>query len=250
MKKSLAIYLLIIFSLASCKKESDSGNEASESLTPAPTETITRVPAEVPPIVSSPVDSAVPTEPPLLPTPVTDPAPPPLDTSLPSLAYTFDTNLEYYNFSRSNEEKYKEAAEIVKMVVATEEFRNKVLNHTYGGKKTFVDNRGFTNEQIYQIILEGAEKLQPAKNNQIDAEIELYYAATNTVGYTYPSSKRIWVNTKYFNTYSVVGVSRNLFHEWMHKLGFGHASTWSSSRDYSVPYALGRIVGDIGKNFL
>lgn len=169
---------------------------------------------------------------------------------IPNLATTFDTNIEFVNFTSEQQEKMEKAIEIIKLVVATEEFKNRVINHTYNGARTFVDNRGYTNGQIYQIILDGAERLQPAKNNTIDAEVELYYASTNVVGYTYASSKRIWVNLKYFNMYTPAGVAHNLFHEWMHKLGFTHSSSWTSSRDYSVPYAIGDIVGEIGKDFL
>ncbi len=133
--------------------------------------------------------------------------------------------------------------------MATEEFRTAVLNHTYNGSKTFVDNGGFSNAQIYQKILDGAESLQPTKNNTMNMEVELYYAATSTVGYTYANSKRIWVNTKYFNSNPVTSVSSNLFHEWLHKLGFKHAVSYSTSRDYSVPYAIGRIIGSLGKQF-
>lgn len=169
---------------------------------------------------------------------------------IPNEALTFDARIDLINFTSTQQEKMEEAIEIIKMVVGTEEFRNKVLNHTYNGKKTFVDNGGYSNAQIYQIILDGAERLRPAKNNTMEAEVELYYAATNVVGYTYASSNRIWVNTKYFNVYTAAGVAHNLFHEWMHKLGFIHESSWSSSRDYSVPYALGYLVGEIGKEFL
>lgn len=176
---------------------------------------------------------------------VLDPA-----TGLPIGALTFDVEVQLFNFDSEQQDKMERAIEIIKLVVATEEFRNKILNHSYNGKTTFVDNGGFTNAQIYQKILEGAEALQPTRNNTIDAEIELYYAATNIVGYTYPSSKRIWVNSKYFTTYTAAGVAHNLFHEWMHKLGFNHATTWSESRDYSVPYAVGSIIGLIGKDFL
>lgn len=171
-------------------------------------------------------------------------------TGLPVGALTFDANIEFFNFDTDKQDKMEQAIEILKLVVATEEFRTRVLNHTYNGAKTFVDNGGYTNAQIYQMILEGAERLQPAKNNTMDAQVELYYAATNVVGYTYASSRRIWVNTKYFDAYTAAGVAHNLFHEWMHKLGFVHASSWSSSRDYSVPYALGYLVGEIGKDFL
>lgn len=169
---------------------------------------------------------------------------------IPNEALTFDARIHFVNFTSEQQEKMEEAIEIIKMVVATEEFRSKVLNHTYNGKKTFVDNGGYSNAQIYQIILDGAERLLPAKNNTMEAEVELYYASTNVVGYTYASSNRIWVNTKYFNIYTAAGVAHNLFHEWMHKLGFIHDSSWSSSRDYSVPYALGNLVGEIGKEFL
>lgn len=171
-------------------------------------------------------------------------------TGLPIGALTFDVEVQLFNFDSVQQDKMERAIEIIKLVVATEEFRNKILNHSYNGKTTFVDNGGFTNAQIYQKILEGAEALQPTRNNTIDAEIELYYAATNIVGYTYPSSKRIWVNSKYFTSYTAAGVAHNLFHEWMHKLGFNHATTWSESRDYSVPYAVGSIIGLIGKDFL
>lgn len=145
----------------------------------------------------------------------------------------------------AQEAKIDAAVELVRKVIASEEFRTRILNHTYNGKKTFVDNGGFTNAQIYTKILEGAEKLQPAKNNAMDLEIELYYEATNTIGYTYPSSKRVWMNTKYFNNYKPKNVSSNLVHEWLHKLGFGHATSYSTSRDYSVPYAIGYLVEEL-----
>lgn len=170
-------------------------------------------------------------------------------TGLPNEAFTFDTNITFVNADSSEREKFEKAIEIIKKVVATEEFRSKVLNHTYNGVKTYVDNGGYTNAQIYQKILDGAETLQPTKDNEMDMEVELYYAATSTVGYTYANSKRIWVNTKYFDTNPVTSVAANLFHEWLHKLGFKHAVSYSTSRDYSVPYAIGRMIGSLGKNF-
>lgn len=171
-------------------------------------------------------------------------------TPIPTQAETFDVNITFINFTATQQDKMQRAIELIKKVVATEAFKTKVLNHTYNGKKTYVDNGGFSNAQIYQKILDGAEKLQPSKNNAMDVEVELYYAATTTVGYTYGTSKRIWVNTKYFNNYAISSVANNLFHEWLHKLGFGHAQTYSTSRDYSVPYGIGDIVAEVGKQFL
>lgn len=167
-----------------------------------------------------------------------------------SLAQSFETNIEFINFSSIQKEKMERAIDIIKLVIATEEFKAAVLNHTYNGKKTFVDNNGFTNDQIYQLILNGAEKLQPAINNTLDAEVQLYYEDSNTIGYTYSSSRRIYINSKYFNAYTASGVAHNLFHEWLHKLGFNHAASWSDSRDFSVPYSLGYLMGEIGRDFL
>ncbi|WP_408097165.1 hypothetical protein ACJVC5_19200 [Peredibacter sp. HCB2-198] len=172
------------------------------------------------------------------------------DDPVPSEALNFQSNVTFVNFTASQREKMERAIEIIKLVVATDEFKNRILNYTYDGKKQFVDNGGYTNGQIYQLILNAAETLQPSKNNIMDAEVELYYENNNVVGYTYPNTRRIWVNTKYFNSYTAAGVAHNLFHEWLHKLGFTHAVNYTSSRNSSVPYAIGNIVGDIGRNFL
>lgn len=172
------------------------------------------------------------------------------DTALPNEAFQFETNITFINMTATQKQKFEDALEIIRKVVATDEFREAVLNHTYNGSKTFVDNRGYSNSKIYQTILDAAEKLQPAKNNTMDMEVELYYANNNVVGYTNGSTKRIWVNTKFFNTNPLTSVASNLFHEWLHKLGYGHAVNYSTSRDYSVPYAIGRIVGRLGKDFL
>ncbi len=169
---------------------------------------------------------------------------------LPSLALTLSTRLVLLNFLEDEEEKMDQAGELIRLVVGTQEFRRRILNHTFEGRKIFVDNGGLTNQEIYQTILDGAERLSPNRNNRIDVQVELYYGSTNVIGYTYPNSSRIWVNRKYFSIYTPAGVAQNLFHEWLHKLGFNHAATWSDSRDYSVPYAVGNIVGDIGQDFL
>jgi hypothetical protein len=169
---------------------------------------------------------------------------------LPNETATFDTNLVLVNFSANDQDKIIEATELIKKVVASEEFRDGILNHTYNGQKTFVDNGGLTNSQIYHRFLAGAEKLTPATNNAIDAELELYFETSTVVGYTNPTTKRIWMNTKYFNNYSAAQVAGNLVHEWMHKLGFGHSSSSTPSRPYSVPYAVGYLMGRLAKQNL
>lgn len=113
----------------------------------------------------------------------------------------------------------------------------------------FVDNLGYTNEEIYKILLEASEKLNPGIDHKMDLDLELYYSYKNTVGYTYPNVMRIWMNTKFFNVYTPSEVAGNVFHEWTHKLGFVHDAQYSVSRDASVPYALGYLIRDLGKQY-
>lgn len=175
---------------------------------------------------------------------------PPPSPNVPAQALSFSTNVELLNFDTTQAEKYNSAVELVKLVVATEEFRTRVLNFTYDGAKQYSNNNGLTNAQIYQTILDAAEKLQPAKNNRLDLEVELYYANNSVVGYTNGSTTQIWVNTKFFNNYKINSVAGNLFHEWLHKLGYGHDSASTARRPYSVPYAIGYIMADIAQDFM
>jgi hypothetical protein len=169
-----------------------------------------------------------------------------LVTDVPAQALSWNADVYTTNFSRVQEEKVKMAVELIKKVIASAEFKERVLNYTYNGHKKFFDNHDMTNEEIYQKILDGAEMMgNTNKNNTMDVELELYYQATTTIGYTYPNTSRIWMNTKYFNKYTPNKVADNLMHEWMHKLGFTHAITWSKERDHSVPYAIGYLLEDI-----
>lgn len=169
--------------------------------------------------------------------------------AVPTLALTFDTNVTTVGMTSSQEAKIQAAERKLRAVVGSEAFRTRVLNHTYNGKKTFVDNKGLTNAQIYQKILEGAETLQPKKNNAMDITVKLYYQNSSTVGYTTTGSKVINMNTKFFNKYTSSEVAHNMMHEWVHKLGFTHAVNYSTKRNYSVPYALGKIMNDLAPKY-
>lgn len=167
---------------------------------------------------------------------------------VPTNAVTFNTNIKTFNFTTSGKKKISTAAELIKEVVASEEFKNKVLNHRYNGKKQFANNLGLTNKQIYNKILDGAEVLKKTIDNEMDLELQLYTDnKSNTVGYTFPTTNRIWMNSKYFNQNTAALVTTNMMHEWLHKLGFGHDAEATTRRPYSVPYAIGYIVRDLAK---
>jgi hypothetical protein len=168
----------------------------------------------------------------------------------PVLASTFDVRAKLLGFSRNQEEKVHKAIELIKLVVASDEFKNAIYSKTYGGKRTFVDNNGLSNRQIYQKILEASEQMNRlGKNNRMDVELQLYFDNSNVVGYTYPNVARIWMNRKFFDVYDPTQVADNLFHEWLHKIGFTHDFQYSPSRDHSVPYWVGRLVKRLARKY-
>lgn len=168
------------------------------------------------------------------------------EASIPKEAFTFDFNVTTIRMSRMKEEKLYDSIELLKQVFSSPEFKQKILKHRFQGRQRFAHNRGLTNRQIYHRILKGVEKLYPYYNNAMDVEVELYTDfKSNVLGFTRPSTRRIWMNTKYFNKHSRAEVASHLTHEWLHKLGFDHERERSADRKYSVPYAIGYIVKDI-----
>lgn len=168
---------------------------------------------------------------------------------VPSAALNFNVNLKFDNFTGQQEAKVLEAAELIKKVVASEEFKNAILNHRYKGKKTFVNNNGLSNAQIYKKILEGSETLRPGKDNEMDLDLEVFYRNDSTVGYTYPNVIKVWMNRKFLDQNPPHKVTTNMMHEWLHKLGFGHDAKMNPARPYSVPYAVGYLTARLAKKY-
>jgi hypothetical protein len=159
----------------------------------------------------------------------------------------FDVNPKIYGFNEKQEAKIHKAIELIKKIVISEEFKNKILTKEYKGKKRFVDNKGLSNLQIYNKILEASEKFNPEKNNCMDLELELIFENSKIIGYTYPTVNRIFINRKYFQKFTPAQVADNLFHEWLHKIGFDHDLKHSADRTHSVPYAIGYMIKDLAQ---
>ncbi len=162
---------------------------------------------------------------------------------------TFNVRTTLIGFSLKQEKKIRSASRLIKKIVRSEEFKQKILEHTWKGKKQFADNQGLSNEAIYKKILAGSERMtNHGPNNTMDLEIELYTDHDSiTIGYTYPSIVRIYMNRKYFNKFRPYQVADNMMHEWLHKVGFGHSVKDTPERPYSVPYAVGYIVKGIAR---
>lgn len=167
------------------------------------------------------------------------------NSPVPYAAQNFVVKVNLSNFNAQQEDKVLEAADLIEKVVASEEFKNEVLNHTYNGKKTYVDNDGLSNAEIYKKIIEGSEKLRPGKDSVMNLDLEIFTRSDNTIGYTMPDVIRVWMNSKFLNIFTPDKVTTNMMHEWLHKLGFKHAYERTNNRSKSVPYAVGYLVSKL-----
>ncbi len=169
---------------------------------------------------------------------------------VPMEALTFSVNVKMIGFTPEQEAMIYKAIELIKQVVSSEDFRNQVLNKKYNGRLGFFDNEGLSNKQIYKKILLASEVLNPDDhNNTMDLELELYQeSSSTTIGYTYPNVTRIWINKKFLDQFDAHNVADNLFHEWLHKLGFSHDTSYTASRRHTVPYAIGYLVRDLARS--
>lgn len=142
-------------------------------------------------------------------------------------------------FSTDEVKRHQSAMDLLEIIINSLEFKKKVLD-----KKFTTTNK--TPQQIYDRIIAGNEDLQPGVDSEIDITVTMYEANNRVVGYTYPDTVRTWVNRKFFKMYELGEIACNAFHEWLHKLGFGHASASDHS---SVPYALGYLVEDMIRSY-
>jgi hypothetical protein len=145
-------------------------------------------------------------------------------------------------------DKLERAIQLLENVMNMPIMRERIAAYTYNGKKAFVDNKSMTNEMVLQSILNGSETLTPGNDHMVNVQLTFYRASNSTVGYTSPSTRLININLKFFDQYTLSQVAGNLAHEWTHKLGWNHASSYSSARDHSVPYAIGYMVRDLGED--
>lgn len=171
----------------------------------------------------------------------------------PEIAW--DCNIVFVNQTQEEKNKYNVACLEIERIVPTDSFENSVLTHKsytgitgyYGSSSTCnsAGELGNVGAALYANILQGDERYpsQTSVDNQMDLKIEMYRdTASNTIGYTSQSDDRIHVNRKYSDGYKPSSMASNAFHEWLHKMGYGHSSASTSCRPYSIPYALGTMI--------
>lgn len=139
-------------------------------------------------------------------------------------------------FTQEEIDKHVTACILLEQAINSFEFWTRMSN------LHLTSTRGKSNKEIYEMIMAGAEVLEPEADGEIDVWVEAYEANNRVVGYTTPGVLTTWVNKKFFDKYNYAEVACNIFHEWLHKIGFDHTSAKEIT---SVPYALGYLVEDL-----
>lgn len=115
-------------------------------------------------------------------------------------------------------------------VLNSKELKDRLLKVTFTTTK-------LSNAEIVKKLLEGEWALKLEFKRQVN-----WRGKCNVLGWTYPSTQTIWINSCGFEARSDAGIAGTLAHEFSHKLGFDH----KNARDLmSVPYSFGNVVSEI-----
>ncbi len=154
--------------------------------------------------------------------------------------------MQIVGFDSNSREKLYRSFEVLEEVVNSEEFKDRVINFKNSkGERSFASNKGLSNEEIYQIFMEGRETLQQNTPGEMNFYLKLYNKSwSRVIGYTSGDTNVIHMNWKFFKNFAPHQVASNLAHEWTHKIGFDHRS---AKEHDSAPYAIGYIIGEMAE---
>jgi hypothetical protein len=157
--------------------------------------------------------------------------------------------MQITGFEGESRAKLMTAFQVLETVVNSEEFKDRVINFMNDKcERKFASSKGLTNEQIYQIFMEGRETLQQNTPGEMNYFLKLYNAWwSRVIGYTSGDTNLININWKFFKKFQPSDVAGNLAHEWTHKIGFDHKS---AAEHDSAPYAIGYIVDELSAKVL
>lgn len=236
MKVILSLLLLITMS---CQDKSP----PKEIPVPDVDITVPNSPSGEPPIIEPDPATLPPTPEPPKPEPVGQS---PSVEAAPSLSLA---GVKLVGATAAQRAKYEKALKVVASVLKDPEFSKRVMAHKYNGASGFASSSD-SPKTVLRKLFEGSETYKKSEiDREADLEVRFYYANNRTVGYTYPKVGYIMVNTKFFNNYTPASVAANFIHEYLHKLGYGHDSSATARRPYSVPYGIGGIMKAIGKKY-
>ncbi len=168
----------------------------------------------------------------------------------PILGFAQDLTLKLHQLSNASpldEDRIARAKKLMVEVVNDPKFRTKILSMTYpdrGEQVPGFTQTGHSRELVLSTILAGKENY-PGTAGVIDLHLNIYYEASDTVGYTNPWEAIIHLNRYFHQDYTAAESAGNLFHEWLHKIGYTHSRRYNRYRPHSVPYKLGYLVAEM-----
>lgn len=137
------------------------------------------------------------------------------------------------------EERYQKIQDValeLHTVINSKIFMDQVLKMRKHGERS--KYKDYSNMEIYRMIMNGAETLDPVVDNEWDIFIDDYFSWKRVIGYTMRNIKTIFVNTRYFDSRPRVLCGSNIVHEYGHKLGFSHDFRATAVRPFSICYQL------------
>lgn len=147
--------------------------------------------------------------------------------------------------TKARKEKAELAAAHLEVILNSEEFKNMILDmHPRWKRGSTGPFKHKSNREIYEAIIRGKETFWNRKgDNVLDIFIDDYYRPwSKVVGYIIPGKKTIFVNTKFFDSNSVMLVCSNFCHEMFHHLGMLHGGKYFKE---SIPYYGNIIINNL-----
>lgn len=136
----------------------------------------------------------------------------------------------------------QKAEDVIKQVIASQEFKDRIMNYDFGNIK-------YTNEEIYQKILEGAETDNEIKDNVMELVIEVIPQKTTSRIYKIMAGiKKIFFFLNLFHKATPASIAENLFFHWLGKIGLDQ--TINSTSQLTVQDAISKIIGELGKKYI
>lgn len=146
---------------------------------------------------------------------------------LPAHAGNIATVSKFINHTAKEQIKNETAIKKIRETAAGECFKKEWL------QRKLIQTNSKSNLQVLDSLLAA----------DVSIELEMYKSRISRVnGYTYDSTKRIWLNRKYHDSYGPCSVANNLFHELSHKIGYKHDFKPNKERPFSVPYSINSVM--------
>jgi|GEM_PF-5418176 len=141
------------------------------------------------------------------------------------------------NMNSFQKERAIESANMSLEFLASDFLKRKLLmldmTSLRGESSTSISKRK-TNQEIYDLLMSGKEEWNDEIDYELDIFINRYTKLWSKVkGYIIPMVKYIYVNSKYFDTSTILLICSNICHELFHMFGFRHSGPFIRE---SVPY--------------